>query len=532
MSIKATHYRRQCFRNVVAILLLLLFFISCRGEDERIRTKPNIILISLDTLRADYLHCYGNDKNITPEIDRIAAKGVLFESVYAQSNWTLPSHVSMLSALYPSRHGVNDSNVLIPDGVTLLPQILKEHGYSTASFNAAGFVSHRFGFDRGFDIWKEIPKRSGDIRDIVDETTAWIQKHLDEKFFVFFHTYEVHHPYDPPERFRKQNRGRDAFVEERMNAFFSTVMSGKDLTPGDFGFFWLLMQSRHRSYLTGKCKAFCSAYQKSTDPDVDCDAFVETVRKLAARAFDEEEKIFAWYRSMKKAPSSDRFSEIDYMMSNYEAEVIYTDQEIGRLLKLLEGMELKNDTLIVITSDHGEEFVEHGRWGHRRKNHHYDETVRVPLIFYYPGRLPENRRISTPAGLIDIVPTILDLAGIPEQDQFDGISLVPLINGGNDEARLIFCESRFDKHDIWTVTVIKDRWKYHHDLKANLPDELYNIALDPGETSNLAGTGHDVMAPLKAAAAQYEADISMQKQEEVALDDQLQEQLKDLGYFE
>jgi len=532
MGKKATRSLNHCFRAAVIILCLSLFLISCRGEKSGDLTKPNIILISLDTLRADYLHCYGNDKSITPEMDRIAAKGVLFKSVYAQSNWTLPSHVSMLSAQYPSRHGVNDSNVLIPDRVTLLPQILKAQGYATASFNAAGFVSHRFGFDRGFDLWKEIPKRSGDIRDIVDEATAWIQNHSDEKFFVFFHTYEVHHPYDPPERFRKQNRGRDAFVEERMDAFFSTVMGGGELTPDDFGFFWLLMQSRHRAYLAGKCKAFCSAYQKNTDRDVDCDAFVETVRKLAARAFDEEEKIFAWYRSMKKESSSDRFSEIDYMVSNYEAEVIYTDQEIGRLLKSLEGMGLKNDTLVVITSDHGEEFVEHGRWGHRRKNHHYEETVRVPLIFYYPGRLPENRKISTTAGLIDIVPTILDLAGIPGQDHFDGISLVPLINGGNGEARLIFCESRFDKHDIWTVTVIEDQWKYHHDLKANLPDELYNIALDPGETSNLAGTRNDVMAPLKAAAAQYEADISRQKQEEAALDDQLQEQLKDLGYFE
>jgi arylsulfatase A-like enzyme len=155
----------------------------------------------------------------------------------------------------------------------------------------------------------------------------------------------------------------------------------------------------------------------------------------------------------------------------------------------------------------------------------------VPLIFHFPGQLPE-KRVATPAALIDIVPTILELAGIPGRDYFDGISLIPVIKEMKAAPRPIFCESKIDKYDIWTLTVVENQWKYHHDMKARLPDELYDVTQDPGETSNLAGIRNDVMAPLKAAAEQYQANISTAEQEQVAMDKDLQEQLKDLGYVE
>jgi arylsulfatase A-like enzyme len=517
---------------LAALCALAMLLVSCGEQDPLDLSGFNVILISLDTLRADHLHAYGYEKALSPAISTMAADGVLFEHVYAQSNWTLPSHVSMLTGLYPAGHGVNNPKTLIPRDVPLLSEMLQQHGYHTASFNAGGYVSHRFGFKRGYDLYREIERQDGDIRTISDELFLWLRENKDEKFFAFFHTYEIHHPYDPPDSFREDLKRDDDYVNEKTAYLFKKIVEGGDLMPEDYGFLWLLVHSKQRPLLKKAFIKFCQDYRDSGRPGIDCQERTTRVKQLAARLFDEEESIFEWYRSVRQRPV-ETFSPIDYMVSHYDREIQYTDQQIARLLALLDELGLREKTLILLTSDHGEEFVEHGRWGHRRKCHHYDETIRVPLILHCRGRLPAGRRISANTALVDIVPTILYLVGLPPAGRGDGISLAPLMAGAQAPRRALFSESRHEKYGIWSVTVIEDRWKYHYDMARTMPDELYDTGADPGEEINLLAQNEAVPPSLKEAADRYERRISgLADQEEATLDDELREQLKDLGYFE
>ena len=331
-------------QNVYLLLGDLQILSEAKADDY------NVILISIDTLRSDHLSSYGYPLNTSPNIDRLAKEGVLFKNSIVQAPWTYPSHSSMLTSMYPSALGYkfpgnDDFSTQIPSAVTTLAEILKYNGYLTFSFNGGANVSAQRGFSKGFSYYNE--KWLEDIEVVYQNITDWISSHQKDKFFLFFHTYEVH-------EFQKTDH---------------EIFSHKTLNK----------------------------------PDI-------LKRDIAL----------------------------------YDSRIKLVDNYIGLLDQYLKSHRLKRKTLIIITSDHGIAFYEHGLFGHGF--YLYDELLKVPLVFSLPSALPKNKIIQNQVQIVDIMPTILDLLKIPNNIPLAGKSLRPFFEG-KDEERTAFSEATYaDPH--------------------------------------------------------------------------------------
>lgn len=346
---------------------------------------PNVLVLSLDTLAARRLSLYGYDRPTSPHLRSWGERrGVVFEQAVATAPWTLPSHVSILSGLSPLRHGVNRQGP-VPGGVALLAESFQEAGYSTWASTAGALLHPSYGFDRGFDRYaihgdtrsaesaREEPYRG------FEELIAWLDERRGERFFAFFHTYAVHTPFDPAPEFRSAMVDPalpDAVVTERINLRTAPADEG---FKGRFGF---------------------EAVR------VDRDTGATTVDPVEADA----------------AP---------LVGALYDAEIAELDALLGRLFSFLERSGLANETVVVVTSDHGESLLEYGgRAGHY---HLHDDNLMVPLVIAAPGL--EAGRVAAQVSSVDIVPTVLELAGLEPLSGIDGRSLVPLARGGALPAR-------------------------------------------------------------------------------------------------
>ena len=325
---------------------------------------PNLLLVSIDTLRADHLGAYGYDLPTSPTIDaRLAGEGVTFTDVYSQSPKTTPSHMTLLTSLYPSVHGVElwqngkPAHVLNP-AVHTLAEILKNAGYATAAFTGGAQVDPVRGFDQGFDLYTV----SGQQR----RARRWLGRHRWQRFFVFYHTYEVHDPYLPPDEyirlFDPDYRGRVLDAIHRLRAEGGMSVAA-----------W-----------AGISRRFWDSVDRSDPRDV---RFVERLYDAGVRRMDTE--------------------------------------TIRPLLDRLDQLGLARDTLVVFTSDHGEAFGEHGQFQH---DDLYAGTLRVPLMLRWPGRLPAGLRIGSRVRLIDVMPTILELLGVSAPPSLQGQSLTALLH--------------------------------------------------------------------------------------------------------
>lgn len=324
---------------------------------ERNTDEYNVILISLDTLRADHLGSYGYFRNTSPHIDALAKTGLRFENAVTQAPWTLPSHMAMLTSMYPSALGYSlinkiNNKVRIPDEATTLAEVLKENGYNSVGFTGGANVSRTFGFDQGFSIYNEKWGRKIEVQyKIIKE---WIEENYKSKFFLFFHTYEIH-----------------------------------DYPPGE-----------HETFTVG----------------------------------------------------IDRNDKINLQKALYDGKIRFVDNYIGLLVELLKSLNIFDKTLIVITSDHGTAFKEHGLWGHGDQL--YDEVLLVPLIFHLNGKIPQNIVLDKQVRTIDIMPTVLDILNIDPQNKLEGVSLVPRFNNGKNENLVAFSEgTKYDSN----INIIEPR---------------------------------------------------------------------------
>ena len=360
------------------------------------KTEPNnsgnnLVLLTLDTTRADFLGCYGRKSVKTPNLDRLAEQGVLFEHCTSASPFTLPSHSSILTSQYPYRHGVRMNNIfkLEEDNLTLAEH-LKKYGYTTYAIVAAIVLNRTFGTDQGFDFYDDMSDKNSGIRkanEIIDEVINMLHQFSSDRFFIWAHFYDPHFPYE----------SSHGFANDSIEA--------------------------------------------------------------------------------------------------YEEEISFMDEQIGRMLKELDSLDLSRRTLIAVTADHGEDFGDHEL---RHGFFVYENTVHVPLIFWHPELIPRKTRILSQARTIDIVPTMLDILSVPPMENIQGHSLVPLIrNDGNTEGFPSYSETVAWKQqlDLSRLRSISDgKWKY---ILAPEP-ELYNLMEDPDETTNLALKHPDVSDAMKA----------------------------------
>jgi arylsulfatase A-like enzyme len=365
--------------SIRALIVCSLILGCAEGEEEHsdarelVSPPKSMILISLDTFRADRVGRHRGGRSITPAMDRLAADSVLFERCYAQAPSTLPSHASIMTSLLPPQHGAYYSikSKLAPDVVTIA-EILSQAGYRTASFNGGAQMDAVWGLDRGFDLYdSDVPDRETEIGIVEDQrlmlgvakTIQWLEKNDARPFFVFLHSYEVHAPYTP-ELVDVEALGVERSERDRKRTSHEPLSTAKDSQRSP-------METLRVEIIEG-------------DAPLD-----ETARQ--------------------------QFEDL------YDAEVISADRALGHLISTLDEMDLYADTLIVFTSDHGEEFGEHGMLGHSHTL--YDELLHVPLIIKFPGSQFAGTRVATQVRSLDIAPTALRSIGIKPPSQFLGRDL-------------------------------------------------------------------------------------------------------------
>jgi arylsulfatase A-like enzyme len=408
--------------------------LAVEAEGQPSEASPNVILICLDTLRADHVSSYGYSRETTPNIDRWAARrGVLFETVVAPAPWTLPSHITMFTGLDTIRHGANYHVPARPE-FDMLAERFAASGYETVAWTGGGFLGSSYGLHQGFDVytyWRA--QKEDEIEVHVTQAVDWLSEDRDQPFFMFFHTYEVHEPY---------------FEREPFFSRFAAD-SGNPRIPSD----WLGTRRVKRR------------------PD---DGFKAS--KVLRMSPDRG-------RTWEPVPTDLRPGVID----RYDAGLAFTDFQIGRLLDAVETLGRFEDTVILVTSDHGEGLGEHGLDGH---NYLYDFNVLVPMIVSAPGRdWPRGLRVPQQVRLTDMMPTLLDLAGLGIPEGLDGETLVPLIRdpaNGEDRPGWIYAGASNRGVALRTPQI-----KYIFNNTAWRPvfgqERIYDLAADPGEDANLAG---------------------------------------------
>jgi arylsulfatase A-like enzyme len=436
----------------------------------RLPPAANVLLISIDTLRPDRLDAYGYDPQTSPTItNELAARGVTFENCYSQSPKTTPSHMTMLTSLYPCVHGIplwegNSPGPVLNPVVHTLAEVLQNAGYATGAFTGIGHVDRSRGFGQGFDVYEhghQLPR-----------ATRWLRRHTRRPFFMFFHTYAVHDPYLPP---------------PRLIALFD-----KENYQGPLR---------------------------------------DTVLRLRRRPeeWEHAHRIF-WEAVDRHDPEHVRF-----VQRLYDAGILHMDESIlAPLLRELESLGLEENTLVILTSDHGEAFGEHGEFLHHDL---YAETLRVPLIMRFPDRLAPGSRVSRRVRIVDLMPTILDLLGIDAPAVLQGSSLVGLldIEGRSEPAWDVPGEYSTPSDDRIFESIRDDHLTYIVDRGV---EQLFDRKTDPGEQVDIASGHAEGLAAARSALAEWRAecrrlaaDLGPQG-DAVSPDEETFRQLRALGYVE
>ncbi len=428
--------------------------------------RPNILLVAIDTCRADHLSAYGYARATTPHIDALARRGVLFESAYAQSNWTLPSFASFLTGKYPRRLGMFDEGRRLSDfdytdpelgaAETTLPEALKKAGYRTAGFFTGRYNGPDYGFAQGFDLYRDYrsdvgrkQERTESFAAFLPEALDWMEKNKDGPFFIIFNPFELHRPYLPPADFIKPYAGEYKGV--LASTWFSKPVLSSIKKDGE-GWSFSLDESTAAAGASRKAKQFPSNY-----PPV------------------------------RLGPA-----DIDYIIARYDASLTYVDKFIGELAEWADK-HTPGSTIIIITGDHGEELGDHGGFLHNTDPPKlYQELIHVPLIMDIPAKWLNTGAavVRQPVELVDLMPTILDLAGASPPPGLQGRSLARLLKGAKKEeaGRAVFAETR--GYGVKVQSVKAGAWKLiRTGPRKGAPQkaELYDLASDPAEAHDLAG---------------------------------------------
>jgi arylsulfatase len=411
--------------------------------------SPNVLLISIDTLRADRLGSYGYRLPTSPRIDHLAEQGVRFDDVTVPWPRTWPALASALTGTYPATNGVAfRPRRPLPKENETLAEVLRDAGYATAAVVANVNVGRRFGFDQGFDHFIE----------------SWA------------------------EEARRQTGSPDLdLVPGRVKAF----TNAKIVTDQAVGlidvlaarspfFLWLHYMDPHGPYLPP-------------------DEYSDLWRDEYARNDVPFHRIPHYQRQFRDGVPIVDLGDYE---ARYDREIRYVDDQIGRLLEELERRGLADETLVVLTADHGESLTEHGDFLSHGASP-YQPGARVPLLLVLPGRLPAGRVVDAPVGLIDLKPTVLELVGLPPGPTTQGKSLVPTIDEAAPPSEFIFMEAGWDtptqlvvRRGKWKLVQLRapgDRRRFKREAV-----ELYDLEADPGETINVIRENPTVAHELRA----------------------------------
>jgi len=450
----------------IGIMMLSLFAV---WRHQARPPRPNVILIVLDTVRADHIGFFGGNPKVTPNIDSFIKNSAAFENAYAPERNTPVSHMTMFTGLYPATHKVDARNRGLDRKIPTLAEILKKEGYLTLGYTgAAGLLSPKFGFGKGFDFYNngkygvKKHKVSAEL-----ETTAILHQLNSIKkrrpLFLFINYFDAHHdsgklPYNSPIEYRQ------LFCSEQERNFTGKV------GPNYWG-------------------------------DV-------------SRANEPPTKVPKEY--------------IEQIICFYDAGLAYLDHWVGILIQNLKEMNLYDNSLIILTSDHGEEFREHGYFRHRNSFLH-EGLVNVPLAIKLPGAR-DPHVFSTPVGLVDLLPTIMDYLKIGKKSLLQGESLLSLIQSKTEEDRIAYGMGirglAFVRKENWKLIVQKFD-------SSNPKYQLFNLSTDPGEMKDLTLVNPAKFSELKLTLKnKYEKaqSVKFNNPSQTLTPDEL-EGLKSLGYL-
>ncbi len=391
--------------------------------------KTPVILISIDTLRADHLSAYGYTKIRTPNIDAFGEAGTTFDRMQAPMPFTLPSHTVMMTSTNPYENQVRNNSLVVPRGAVTLASVLRANGYRTAAFVGSMILQADTGLDQGFDVYDApFALRPGqspgasfaglrrDAAAVTKAARAWLDRNRSAPVFAFLHFYDLHAPYTPP------------------------IATGAEPAIGP-----------------------------------------------------------------------------------YDLELAYVDQVLGRFKAALQSNGLWDKSLVIVTADHGESLGDHGEPGHGYAI--YNSTMHVPFIVHWPGGKSYPRRVSEPAGLIDLAPTVLDVLRVKVPPAFKGVSLLAT------RERTIYGESPFAKGvgNEPLRSLVSGPYKYIDAPTA----EMYDLVKDPRELVNLLPARARDASPLKARLAALTAAYPSTNDRNVSppVSDSRREMLRSLGYI-
>lgn len=459
------------------------------GENQASPTAPNLVYIVVDTLRADALSCYGYPRPTSPRLDALAAGGALFEDLMASAAWTKPTTGTLLTGLYPSRHGAlyHGSMLRLPSGQRTLAEAFQGAGWHTAAIVTNPNIQAVFDFDRGFDTYFDSPvvdtlpkaalrsawfgrllialtryqfnwNYANDNQAVNRRALPWLEANRDRRFLLYLHYIDPHSPYAPPAEYRRrfaQSHGLVLHNERKARV-------GRDL---------------------------------------------------------------------------------------YDGEVAYQDMGLGQIFDQLERLGLSDRTLVAITADHGEEWFEFGSLGHGQSLS--QPLVHVPLILSGPG-IPRGARVPAPVETVGLPATLLELCGLLEAGgRFgDGQSFAGLLRGEPDRGERLFLENEFSmEHDVKDdfvlsgvrqgelKLVLTEKSIYRSEAGDILPMyELFDLGRDPGELEDrfdepaLRARRDDLMRALEAHA-RFLAEQGLRDQPPGLLSDEMRRQLEALGYL-
>lgn len=400
--------------------------------------KPNVLLITVDTLRADHLGAYGYHRPTSPRIDEIAARGAVFENFFCSAIPTQPSYTTLYTGQHPLTHGVisHGGEAALSSTTPMLPELFLKAGYTTCALD--NLMRDRPWFGRGYEYYidpslRRVLRLGVTCEELNARAIPWMRAHAEEPFFLFMHYWDPHAPYVAPDRFRQ------------------LFYSGNPVDPTKTG--------------------------------------LETWWEHPLGTLARE----TWLRT-----ANGTVTDPEFVVSLYDQEVRHVDEGIGALVDALDGLGLAENTIMVILGDHGESMTEHGIFF----EHHglYDCTLRVPVIVRWPGQVQPGMRLQGMRQMHDVAPSLLEAAGLPIARSMDGVSFWPALAGksqdvGRDEIFSLECTLQAK----WCLRT--ERYKLivarEPDHYGNPECELYDLHADPGETTNLYLQEPEVAAELR-----------------------------------
>lgn len=451
--------------HLIWVSTLVLVSGGCLGPKAPTYTSPPIIIFDIDTLRADHLGCYGYPRETSPRIDAFAKEAAVFEWVFAQGPNTPPSQASILTSLYPSSHGRIVNNDPVAEEVETLAETLSANGYQTAAFVDGGLMSSGFGLEQGFDLYDD---HGGGIEKIWPKVSTWIGKAIRRSspsaapFLLLIHCYDVHSPYEI-----SPWRFRDQFVpelEEKAPVGFTSRMS-----------------------------------------------------EVMANTFN---------RRNEKPPPQLAPVKLEYAKAMYDGGIRHVDERFGVMVKNLKKNGLYQQSIIVVISDHGDTFQEHGSLFHEQI---YSEITRIPMIIKFPESAYRGR-YQPVVESIDLMPTLLDTIDVPTPAMAQGRSLLPILKGETWISKVAITESPYRGRRLGAAS---ESHRLLLTKKTNV-SELYAYRDDPFEQQALSNQP-SITEDLRHALEVWQEGVSKTrwaKSKAGEMDERTLQQLKTLGYID